>query len=236
MSNKAASNEQQRETLSTKIIAIGLLLIALLSTAVAFNHPEPTTRNDATATALASIAGQTPANFSVHATLIVLMLLTAIGMNGLTRKLGRNSQLIMAAMAAMGLSMLSMSLAALVNGFVVPIWASAYPVPLTPESDAAARMILTFASSLNRVFANTAVLLSSLSLLFFGISFAAKQGTLRLVGGLGCMIGLGTVIGLLNGAFILDYDGFNLTNALFYMWIATFASHVLLAKSELDGF
>ena len=232
MPNDAASNEQQRDKLSTKIFAIGLLIIALISIAVALNHPEPATRNDTTATALASIAGQSRAIFSVHATLIVLMLLTAIGMNGLTRKLSHNSQLSMAAMAAMGLSMLSMSLAALVNGFAVPIWASAYPVPLSPESDAAARAILMFASSLNRVFANAAVLLSSFSLLLFGISFAAKPGALRLVGGLGCMIGLGTLIGLLTGAFILDYRGFNLTNALFYIWIAAFAGYILFAGSE----
>lgn len=229
MTNNAASNAQQREKLSTKIIAVGLLLIALLSIAVALNHPEPATRNDTTATALASIAGQSRAIFTVHATLIVLMLLTALGMNGLTRKSSRNSQL---TMAAMGLSMLSMSLAALVNGFAVPIWASAYPVPLSPESDAAARAILMFSSSLNRVFANAAVLLSSFSLLFFGISFVEKRGALRLVGGLGCMIGLGTLVGLLKGAFILDYHGFNLTNALFYSWIAAFAGYIVFAKSE----
>jgi hypothetical protein len=236
MPNNAALIGQQSEKRSSKIIAIGLLLIALLSIAVALNHPEPATRNDTTATALASIAGQSRMIFSVHATLIVLMLLTAIGMNGLTRKSSRNSQLTMAAMTAMGLSMLSMSLAALVNGFAVPIWASAYPVPLSADSDAAARAILMFASSLNRVFASAAVLLSSISLLFFGISFAAKSGALRLVGGLGCMIGLGTLVGLLNGAFILDYDGFNLTNALFYIWIATFAGYTLFEKSERSEF
>jgi hypothetical protein len=224
--------EQREQRLSTKIIAIGLLLIALLSVAVALNHPEPATRNDTTATALANIAGQSRAIFSVHATLIILMILTAVGMNGLTRKLGRESHLTMAAMAMMALSMLSMSMAALVNGFAVPMWASAYPVPLTVESDAAARAILMFASSLNRVFANAAVLLSSFSLLFFGITFAAKHGTWRLVGGLGCLIGLGTLVGLLSGAFVLDYDGFNLTNAGFYIWVGAFAGHVLFAKSE----
>jgi hypothetical protein len=232
MSRNAASNEQQIQRLPTTIIAVGLLLIALLSIAVAANHPEPSTRHDATATALASIAAQSRAIFSVHATLIILMLLTAVGMNGLTRRLSRESHLTMAAMAMMALSMVSMSMAALVNGFAVPMWASAYPMPLTVESDAAARAILIFASSLNRVFANAAVLLSSFSMLFFGMALVAKQGTWRLVGGLGCLIGTGTLAGLLSGAFVLDYEGFNLTNALLYIWIGAFAGHVLFVKSE----
>lgn len=232
MQNNATPNAPPAQGLSIKIIAIGLVTIALLSIAVALNHPEPATRNDATATALAGIAEQSREIFSVHATLIIFMLLTAVGMNGLTRKLSRDSQLTMAAMVMMGLSLLSMSLAALINGFAVPLWASAYPLPLSPESDAAARAILIFASSLNRVFANAAVLLSSFSLLFFGIVFAAKRGTLRLVGILGCIIGSGSLIGLLSGAFVLDYAGFNLTNALFYIWIAAFGGHVLLARSE----
>ena len=50
------------------------------------------------------------------------------------------------------------------------------------------------------------------------------------------MIGLGTLIGLLYGAFILDYHGFNLTNALFYIWIAAFAGYTLFAKSEHSEF
>jgi hypothetical protein len=231
MTKNDVADEQQEKPLSTKFIAIGLLLIALLSIAVALNHPEPATRNDTTASALASIAGQSRAIFSVHATLVILMLLTAIGMNGLTRIFSRDSQLSMAAMAMMGLSMLFMSMAALVNGFAVPMWASAYPIPLSPESDAAARAILMFASSLNRVFANAAVLLSSFSMLFFGAAFMTQHATLRLVGGLGGIIGLGTLTGLLTGAFVLDYHGFNLTNALLYLWIAAFAGCELFSKS-----
>jgi hypothetical protein len=227
-----ADNILEKQGLSTKIICIGLLLIALLSIAVALNHPEPATRNDATATALASIAGQSRAIFSVHATLIILMLLTAIGMHGLTRRIGRESHLAMAAMAMMALSMLSMSMAALVNGFAVPMWAAAYPVPLTAQSDAAARAILMFASSLNRVFANAAVILSSFSMVFFGAALLAKQGSWRIVGGLGLLIGAGTMIGLFCGAFVLDYDGFNLTNALLYIWVGGFAGHYLLGNSD----
>jgi hypothetical protein len=217
MAQDSRLDATQTQGRSVKIIALGLMLIALLSIAVALNHPEPATRSDATAVALTGIADQSRAIFGVHATLIVLMLLTAIGMHALTRRLAHDRDLGMAAMALMALSMLSMSMAALVNGFAVPLWASNFPMPLTAESEAAARAILMFAASLNRVFANGAVVLSSFSLLLFGVVFVAMSGALRLVGILGLGIGIFTLAGLASGAFVLDYHGFNLTNALFYL-------------------
>ncbi len=224
------TNAPARRDLETQVVALGLIAMSVLSIAVALNHPEPATRADATDVALMNIAGERGAIFGVHATLIALMLFTSLGVAHINRRVLGGGSLTTSATGLLAVSMLSMSLAAVVNGLAVPMWAAAYPVPLTPESDAAARAILLFAASLNRVFADMAVLLSSLALGGFGLGLVVRPGVLRWVGLLGLVIGAGVLAGLLGGVFVLDYHGFNLTNAALYLWVASLSAAALAQR------
>lgn len=201
---------------------IGLMLvgIGLLSVAVALHHPEPASRGDSTAVALASIAGEAQEIYSVHGTLILLMLLTVLGLREIFRKSGLDGVRLSWGMSLMAIGMTSMSMAAVINGFSIPLFASKYPLPLTPESDAAARAILFLGSSINRVFANIAVLATSASAALIGAAMLKRAGLGRIAGMVGIAVGAISLGGLMLGLFELDYAGFNLTNALLYLWVA----------------
>jgi hypothetical protein len=198
---------------------------------VPIQHPEPASRADATTAAIVSIAAQSRNIFGVHATLIAVMALTAIGVAILSPRLPRSGALSLTTSCLLSLSMLSMSLAALVNGFAVPLWAASYPLPLTEATDAAARAILYFASSLNRVFADCAVLLSGFALMLFGSHMARQSRPFQIVGAFGLIAGCGLLAGLVSGALILDYQGFNLANATLYIWLAAFSGCFLFSQS-----
>ena len=212
-------------------IAIGLIILSLLSILVAIQHPEPASRADATTAAIVNIAAQSRDIFGVHATLIAIMAFTAIGVAILNARLPRSGVLSFTAACLLSLSMLSMSLAALVNGFAVPLWAASYPMPLTEATDAAARAILYFASSLNRVFADCAVLLSGFAMMLFGAHMIRQSRLFQVVGAFGLIAGCALLAGLIGGAFVLDYRGFNLANATFYIWLAAFSACFLFNRS-----
>ena len=202
---------------------IGLMLVGIgvLSVAVALHHPEPASRSDTTASALAAIAGEAQEIYSVHGTLILLMLLTVLCLREIFRKSGLDGVKLNWGMSLMVIGMTAMSMAAVINGFSIPLFASKYPLPLTPESDAAARAILMLGSALNRVFANIAVLATSVSSALIGMAMLRQAGLGRIAGFIGIAVGAISLGGLMLGLFELDYAGFNLTNALLYLWVAT---------------
>jgi hypothetical protein len=117
------------------------------------------------------------------------------------------------------MGMLAMSLAAITNGFAVPLFAIAYPRPLTPESAAGVQAILYFAASLNRSLANLAVVATSLSVGLLSCALWNRVGPSRAIAALGLLISSGSALGLISGWFQLDYTGFNLTNGLLYLWV-----------------
>lgn len=196
-----------------------LICISVLSIAIAVQHPAPASASDAAISAVAAILAESAEIYSVHGTLILVMMLTAFGLVETFRTVDDNFR----ARFGIGLliaGMTSMILAALVSGFSLPMFAGAVSGVDYPANDDSVRTVLFFASSLNRVFATLAVLADSAAMLVLASVLTFRSRIATIAGLFGAAAGLFSVLGLFFAWFEMDYSGFNLSNTLLYIWVA----------------
>jgi hypothetical protein len=207
----------------------GLLLVsALLSMFVLAHHP--ITGAHDLAGMLRSLERQAAMIEAVHGSLILLFLIMLLGYCGFCRRLGLARPLVTAGLIAFCVGTFAMITAAMINGFAVPDFASAYQDP-SPDRTAAVAATLRMSWALNQAMAGLGVIAWSAAILLWSAVLVRGPTWSRATGLFGMAAALAVAGALLGGWVTLEVGGFMAVVAVLTAW--TLAAGALLATDRL---
>jgi hypothetical protein len=206
-----------------------ILLVATFLEILAMAH-HPSAGTPDTAQAVQEIARLAKLSALVHGVLMGLMLLVAYSFSEFALRRGLKGSLIRAGTIAYGAGTIVMLGAALVSGFVFSDLAS-----LTPHVTAVDLQIneqlFILCRVLNRTCANFGVVAMSAGIGFWSVDLLRESGPHRMVGALGCIVGVFPVFALVCGLIHLDVHGMSAVVLLQGSWNVAIA--VLLMRSSI---
>lgn len=189
---------------------LGGILIACAVLSIALMAHHPVAHGDGPEARLRSL--QAVASFAsfVHGGLIVMLIAAALVLGEFARRFATR---IGFHLYALGCVLLV--LAALINGFVVPAFATA-----TGEASEATAAVLSFAWQFNQVLARTGTLALALAIVCWSLSLWREGARWRLVGAIGLFGGGALAIALASHALDLHVTGMLVGLAVIAIWQA----------------
>jgi hypothetical protein len=153
----------------------------------------------------------------IHGVLIAAMLCVAYGLLEFSRLRGWSRPWIRAGSIAYGIGAIMMMGAALVSGFILPGIVVATP-HTTPTDLAINAQLLVLCRVLNQSCANAATVGLSAGILCWSIDLMRERGGLRLLSGLGLLVGILPAAGLVWGGVHLNVRGMSEVVWLQALW------------------
>lgn len=204
-----------------------LLAATLLEIPAMAHHPSVSAHDVGEAIVLISRISRLAAD--VHAFLMAMLLLVACGLWELAALRGLHRPLIRCAVLAYGVGVMFMLGAATVSGFltgeVAEVLRRSTAGALTNEG-----LLLAFCRILNQSCAQIAVVAMSIGIGLWAIDLLRASGVVRLVGLLGVVGSLATIMGLLGGSLRLDVLGMSIVVLVQGVWNIAIA--LLLMRAD----
>ena len=206
-----------------------LVVVTLLAAAVMAHHPT-VGRTPDLVQSVRRIAALSRPSAWVHGTLIALLLVTLHCLFEFASTRGFARPLVRSGAIAYATGAVVMIGAALVSGFVIADVASLVPHE-TPVDLQIVHALLILCGILNQACANFGAIAMSAGIGLWSLDLLRDRGLIRLVGMLGCVIGLVPVIALPIGAIHLDVHGMLGVVLLQALWNLAIAALLLRARA-----
>lgn len=210
-------NTEQPVSASSPARASGILLISSTALAVVFmaHHPTSGTHD---AAVFAERAARGIAGLSlVHGVLIVVLLLMTTGFVSIIDVVSHRRLLARLALTSLIVGAASGTIAALINGFILPITAGQF----AGETAEALAPLLALCLNANSVLARVCVLGLSTHAALCGVGLLPSRGMPRLAGVAGVCCGLLSPLLLLVGSLPMNVSGFGSFVVINGVWTIT---------------
>jgi hypothetical protein len=145
-------------------------------------------------------------NKLVHGSLIALEVVLAVAFSCLTSRLGPSSLLVRLGYFAYLTGAITLSAAALINGFVLTDFVARY-AERSRETLDTAKQVLAYGTAANQVCSKAGVLAMSVAVALWSIKLLGGAGSVRGVGIFGCLTGSALAVALLLGYLHMDIHG-----------------------------
>jgi hypothetical protein len=189
---------------SGRSAGVAIALASVLS--VAFMAHHPTVHAHKPSEFVAEMTLQAAADRVVHGFLIALMGILLYGFTCLASRLGMNSFCVRAGLIAYVVGIIAVIPAALVDGFIIPDFASRYQS--RPAEDLQTMQhILTLCGVAIRVCSRAWVVAVSTAVILWSTAFVHRSGLLRAVGIFGWIAGALPLIALFSGYLPMNVHG-----------------------------
>jgi hypothetical protein len=208
----------------------GWMLTAGSAFAVALAMVHPRLSSHELAAVVREIAAGAALNGTVHGALMVLNLVLVAGFYGLSRRIGPGRPLVACAMTFYAAGALAMLGAAVINGFALGIFASRYAA-VPPEQAAAVSASFNLAGSIAATWAGIGAVATSGAIAAWSLALVSRPGAIRIIAGLGILLGAATAAMVVTGTLILDVHGFLLLVVSQAAW--TIAIGIQLIRGRL---
>jgi len=208
-----------------KISGAALLAGALATLVVMGLHP--------TAHDLMGEAGRSAArlNLLVHAMAIASCPVLFFGALGLNRRFPPDQGWASGAIVFWGFALVGVMCAALASGLIAP-----KVIEWITSGDEANRQtyhaLLAYNGQVNQAFAKVHVAMSSVAILFWSIAIITTRAFARPIGWLGCVVGVGVLVGLFSGYITLDVHGFGVVILLQAAWLFSVGVQMMWSRTE----
>lgn len=211
-----------------KISGAAFLVGAFATLVVMGLHP--------TAHDLMGEAGQSAArvNLLVHTLAIASCPVLFFGALGLNRRFPPDHGWATGAIVFWGFALVGVMCAALASGLIAPKL-----IEWMTSGDEANRQtyhaLLAYNGQVNQAFAKVHVAMSSVAILFWSIASITTRAFARPIGWLGCVVGVGVLVGLFSGHITLDVHGFGVVILLQAAWLTSVGAQMMWSRSETLG-
>ena len=92
--------------------------------------------------------------------------------------------------------------------------------------------LLAYNGQVNQAFAKVHVAMSSVAILFWSIAIITTRAFARPIGWLGCVVGVGVLVGLFAGHITLDVHGFGVVILLQAAWLFSVGAQMIWSRTE----
>ena len=211
------ANETATADSTAEARAFGWMLAggAVLTLAFAFIHPQ--IRSHDLAGVLREMAAGAAFNGAVHGTLLALYMVLVAGFYGLSRRLGLGRPAVALGMTFYVAGAVAFIGAAVINGFALATFAGRYG-DIAPDQVAAVSAAFNLAGSIAATWAILGAAATSAAIAAWSLALVGKGGAERIIGGLGLLLGLATIVLVVTGTLLLDVHGFLLLVASQSLW------------------
>ncbi len=169
----------------------------------------------------------------VHGTLIGVMGVLVVGFRGFVERIGSTNALARAGLIAYIFGVAAHTLAALVNGFVVPGITARYGAHLDTADEAtlfnSVRPLLALCGEMNRSAASVGVVAMSAAIVLWSLLLLRREGG-RFVGALGLVCGLMLPLGMALGQLAMDVHGFTVRVIVQSVWYLALAVQLIRGR------
>jgi hypothetical protein len=141
-----------------------------------------------------------------HTLALACMPLIFLGLLGLYERVKRSEIAAPAALVAYGYGVTAVMCAAVINGLAAPAYATRFADD--PAAATTLPMVLHYGGYLNAAFAKIFMVASSVSILCWSAAILRTRALPRWVAGLGCVIGVASLVGLVGGVVNTSVHGF----------------------------
>ncbi len=202
--------------------AAGSALVAASLLSLAFVAHHPVVRHRGAAEFVEEMAQKAFADALVHGSLLVLMALLLYGLSCLAARLGLHRFCPRAGLIAYALGAFLVSIAAVIDGFVIHDLTSRFEGRPTADLESL-RHLLTFCAVFIRACSRIWVVATSVAVALWSIELLRYPGLTRVVGALGCLAGAAPVVALLSGNLPMNVHGLLLFIGCQTIWNAAVA-------------
>jgi hypothetical protein len=208
-----------------KISGVALIAGALATLVVMGFHP--------TAHDLLGEAGRSAArvNLLVHAMAIASCPVLFFGALGVNRRFPSDQGWATGAIVFWGFALVGVTSAALASGLIAPqliSWITSGDEANRPLYHA----LLAYNGQVNQAFAKVHVAMSSVAILLWSIAIITTRAFARPIGWLGCVVGVGVLVGLFSGYITLDVHGFGVVILLQAAWLFSVGARMIWSRTE----
>jgi hypothetical protein len=165
---------------------------------------------------------------AVHALALASTGVSAFGLVGLSRRLGIARLDVVGALVAFAMAVMGVIVAASASGFIAPVLGK-----MMFAADETARPVVRYLfiynGAINQAFAKFHTVASSVAILLWSAAMLRTQFS-RLLGAVGCVIGLATLFVILTGRLPLNVHGFGVIVLTQGVWLAWAGVLLILQK------
>lgn len=173
-------------------------------------------------------------NLLVHGMAIASCPVLFFGALGINRRFPSDNSWATGAIVFWGFALVGVMSAALASGLIAPqliAWITSGEEANRPTYHA----LLAYNGQVNQAFAKVHVAMSSVAILLWSITINTTRAFARAVGWLGCVVGVGVLVGLFAGHITLDVHGFGLVILLQAAWLFSVGAQLIWSRgASLD--
>lgn len=170
-------------------------------------------------------------NLIVHALAIASCPVLLFGALGVNRRFPSGHVWATGAIVFWGFALVAVMCAALASGLIAP-----QLIQWITSGDEANRQtyhaLLAYNGQVNQAFAKVHVAMSSVAILLWSIAIIARRAFARPIGWLGCVVGVGVLVGLFSGHITLDVHGFGVVILLQAAWLICVGAQMIWSRAE----
>lgn len=166
---------------------------------------------------------------AVHALALASTGVSAFGLVGLSRRLGIGRLDVVTALTAFAMAVMGVMVAASVSGFVAPVLGKMM-FAADETTRPLVRHLFIYNGAINQAFAKLHTVASSIAIVLWSVAMLRTRFS-RVLGAVGCVIGVLTAGALLTGRLPLNVHGFGLVVLTQGVWLVWAGVLLIRAKS-----
>jgi len=205
-----------------------IIAISTLTSLFMMMH-HPTVTAPGMAAQVAEVKHESVLNNIVHGALILFVLMTLAAFSIYSNHRDKKHLTVAVAHLFYFIGSIAMVTAALINGFVYPDFLLGYSTA-SPQELAQLPMFKSLLWSANQTFGKLGVITMSVAILFWSINLSRDKGIVKLVAGIGMVIGLGCSSAIIMGVLTLNVAG--MTQVVMLQGIWNLAVAYLMIRSK----